>query len=492
MPSVSQINSLTKQNIDHIDHHVLAARELERDGQSLAQSLLPPHFPFLGTSSHRYESLDALHAAIPARATAEKLVDNYMRVFEKANRILHYPSFRAEVGSYWKDAKATVDGAWMAQFCMILGLGSLASPTSTMPEDRKGEMAVKLFDAAGWCLQRTHYLYRPPIAAMRALCLIITAKSVTNTTCWAMDTCWLLTGLVTRLAISMGYHRDSPDDPQAPFTAFEREMRRRLWTAVVYLDLQMSLTSGLPLLQLDGISADAPANVDDVDISPDNDGQPLVSRMFEYTDSSPQVLLHRSFPVIFNMVRQLNSPVKAKELCYNDVLAHDSQIRAELRQVAELARNPDHRNSMAYISLDIFFRRALLVLHRRFALQPFAPAVFPVSYWTSLECSLALLVHHRTLCEDPSTGTSIIAGGWIMDFFAAMLTVCAYLLRADSPLRAPAAPASHAIPPRQTIIETLLHCAELWESLANKSLCFRCASRILDIVIKRILAMPPS
>ena len=52
----------------------------------------------------------------------------------------------------------------------------------------------------------------------------------------------------------------------------------------------------------------------------------------------------------------------------------------------------DFDNTMLRIALDIFFRRVILVLHRRHALEPDAPSRYPVSYWSSLECSLALLV----------------------------------------------------------------------------------------------------
>ena len=42
---------------------------------------------------------------------------------------------------------------------------------------------------------------------------------------------WVLLGMVIRLAMRMGYHRDASHFPR--FSAFEAEMRRRVWATVV-------------------------------------------------------------------------------------------------------------------------------------------------------------------------------------------------------------------------------------------------------------------
>jgi hypothetical protein len=57
---------------------------------------------------------------------------------------------------------------------------------------------------------------------------------------------WLLLGMLVQLALSLGYHRD----PQnfSHISPFAGEMRRRVWAAIVQMDLRLSSQMGLPRL----------------------------------------------------------------------------------------------------------------------------------------------------------------------------------------------------------------------------------------------------
>ena len=57
---------------------------------------------------------------------------------------------------------------------------------------------------------------------------------------------WLPVGILVQLAVSRGYHRD----PAAfsNISPFAGEMRRRVWAAVVQMDLRLSSEIGLPHL----------------------------------------------------------------------------------------------------------------------------------------------------------------------------------------------------------------------------------------------------
>jgi hypothetical protein len=51
---------------------------------------------------------------------------------------------------------------------------------------------------------------------------------------------WALAGVVIRLAMRMGYHRDPMAYPE--LSALQGEMRRRIWTAMINLDALMSVS----------------------------------------------------------------------------------------------------------------------------------------------------------------------------------------------------------------------------------------------------------
>ena len=55
---------------------------------------------------------------------------------------------------------------------------------------------------------------------------------------------WLMIGLIVRLALRMGYHRDASHYPS--ITPFQGEMRRRVWAAISMIDVLISFQLGLP------------------------------------------------------------------------------------------------------------------------------------------------------------------------------------------------------------------------------------------------------
>ena len=78
--------------------------------------------------------------------------------------------------------------------------------------------------------------------------------------------CWTLTGLVVRMAQGMGLHRDGS---QFDLTPFEIEMRRRLWWAILALDLRSAEEVGSDLsVHEASFDTQMPLNINDADISP--------------------------------------------------------------------------------------------------------------------------------------------------------------------------------------------------------------------------------
>lgn len=77
---------------------------------------------------------------------------------------------------------------------------------------------------------------------------------------------WTLTGLVVRMAQTLGIHRDGGHYDLAPF---DIEMRRRLWWQICILDSRASEDHGCdPTITEQSFDTQMPLNVDDIDISP--------------------------------------------------------------------------------------------------------------------------------------------------------------------------------------------------------------------------------
>lgn len=75
---------------------------------------------------------------------------------------------------------------------------------------------------------------------------------------------WFVLGLIVRLALRMGYHRDPSHFPQ--ITPYKAEMRRKTWTYIALYDILMSGHVGLPRMIHEGQADTAePRNLFDED-----------------------------------------------------------------------------------------------------------------------------------------------------------------------------------------------------------------------------------
>lgn len=75
---------------------------------------------------------------------------------------------------------------------------------------------------------------------------------------------WVLGGVITRLAMRMGYHRDPKLFPN--ISPFQAEMRRRVWTSVRKADLLFSFQVGLPsMVRATDSDTEIPRNLYDDD-----------------------------------------------------------------------------------------------------------------------------------------------------------------------------------------------------------------------------------
>lgn len=417
---------------------------------------LPHNFPFGSPDAGKYSSLQTVLTLV--RDSGEKLkkyVDSYTRVLQPL-----YPlkpdSFPDDASWFEESPSTAIDAPWLANYLMAVGLGCAVST------DKKASATPFLF-AAEACLMKTPFMFQPCPATLRTLCLMVLAKQIVHTSCWAVDSGWSLMGMVVRLAIMVGLHSDQVPRLDESGTLDGWRTRRSLWTTIIYLAIEMSVASGMPSM-----------------IRPDEILMGDDWYLFEDVPSlTHERMLYNSFPTLLEVVSRVNSSISP--LTYEEVLHYNTEVRNLMTQ----ARSSTH--GLHAISTETFFRRTLLVLHRQLAHHPEAPVLFPVSYWSSLECSLALLIQHRTLRDekfgDPRAA-EVVSSLYNIDFFSAALTSCVHLLN-DAPLSF-AAEADCEIPPRQTILEMLRGCRETWAEIQHRSLCHRGQYQCLDAALALI------
>ena len=446
---------------------------------SIPLSPIPPNFPFGLLQEKANCSLRLSHQLPVDRDNARSLVNSYLATFEQAYRIIHVPTFLDEVNAYWIDPMAMEQG-WMAQYLTILGLGNLVQTPAWAPETSGHEKRYsQLFEQAQAYLMQTPFLSSPTLATIRTLCLMTIAKEAYTMSCRQSDASWSMMGLISRLAMTMGLHLERPEQDGR----FESEIRRRLWTTIVYLDIQQSVRTGTPLsIHLHDFTSLCPTNCNDADFGPNQEFTIDPALISERTDTSYQVLLYQSLPILFPLISRLNSP-SIGLLTYEEAVDYDKGLR-EFLQGATTFRDEDPQHwQLPDMTTDIFFRSILLSLHRQFAQQPDCSERFPTSYWASLECSLALLVHqHSCANRENSWIQSWFMANFGSDFFPAALTACMHLLSRGGTF-GPVADRRCSLPARQTIVNALGSFSESLSRMKDLSPCVSRGTNLISQVI---------
>ncbi|KAI9148201.1 Efflux pump mlcE [Paramyrothecium foliicola] len=192
----------------HSQKNLRAALSHTVDGSSL-----------LFRQANPIERLEIL-ASLPPKAEVNQLIS---RFFDREtfpitfHPILHEPTFRRELEEHWKDPSRT-NFIWLGLLFSILAITMLAHHHNGERLQYEG-IAETRFE-----------LYRVPAELNRR---DDNRRGL-----------WILTGVVVRAAINMGYHRDPSQSPE--FSALQAEYRRRVWLSVIDMDDMTSFLGGFP------------------------------------------------------------------------------------------------------------------------------------------------------------------------------------------------------------------------------------------------------
>ena len=180
---------------------------------------------------------------------------------------------------------------------------------------------------------------------------------------------WVLLGVIVRLALRMGYHRDASHFPHV--STFEGEMRRRAWAVIISFDALASAQVGLPRMIRESHSDTAePRNLLDED---------LYQEMLTVLPSRPdtvqtlvQFIVAKN--TIVGIYGKISDEITATEsITYNEVMGLDKILGdtyasipqgLQMRPVSDSSVDtPDvilHRSFLA-----LLYHKAKCILHYR-------------------------------------------------------------------------------------------------------------------------------
>ncbi|RDW59939.1 hypothetical protein BP6252_13026 [Coleophoma cylindrospora] len=317
----------------------------------------------------RFPHLPDLGDLVPANYLSDILVHHYLRTFESVYRILHIPSFKEEYSQY-KQKPQTATNEFVMKLLLVMAIGTTFYKESHISFSDLRTSAISWINAVQEWLAASSEKRLLNINGIQIRCLLLLAR---QTSAIEGEMLWGSAGHLLRLAMQIGLHRDPKRFPK--LSILEAEVRRRLWTTVLEINLQSSLDSGMPaLISLKEFDTGLPSNIDDSDILESSKTHPAPKPMSVYTQSSLQIILRKSISLRLEALQVVND--FNREPSYDDVLRISHELDDICRSYKFLEAEISSGDSTScstttfqYNILDLLVRRFYLPLHRLWCLK---------------------------------------------------------------------------------------------------------------------------
>lgn len=259
------------------------------------------------------------------RSSSERLVLSKLAY----QSILTFDQYEA----FWTDPSA-ISVAWVGlMFSMLYIAAQMQAFTIDFTDARAKSLRAEYLamkdafrENAVQCLHLARYTTGGPYI-LETLIMVLTGEFILVKNSAADG--WLLVSMILRLAMRMGYHRDPDHFPG--ISPFDGEMRRRIWTTILVLDLNLSLETGQPRSATDThTDTKEPGNLRDCDFEEDTTEMPSPRPETEWTPVLPLIARRRlvsALGLICDMSADGNAP-SYDEVIRVDALLEDVHKRA--------------------------------------------------------------------------------------------------------------------------------------------------------------------
>lgn len=334
-------------------------------------------------------------AQIPSRYMSDILIGRYFNTFDPATHILHGPTFQRNYNQHWNDpSRSSI--VWVAMLFAMMRLAMLSyGREGDEPPEFRGkcqDLAANFRTQMAHCLITADYT-KPHNHIIETLIFHLHAEYTSNRD--AEASVWVLVGMIARLAMRMGYHRDAKLFPN--LSPFQGEMRRRVWTFVRSADLLFSAQVALPpMIRIGDSDTELPRNIYDDEFDEESTSLPPARPSSEATPISYMIAKGR---LSFGFGRVLEEINGVNKKGYDEVLKIDKGLRdiydsipehLKLRPMAEQTLAPISL-IMARFSLATVYHKSQCVLHRRFMRMARNGNRYTHSRRTSLDSAMQLL-----------------------------------------------------------------------------------------------------
>jgi hypothetical protein len=248
---------------------------------------------------------------------------------------------------------------------------------------------------------------------------------------------WIMTGLMIRSAISMGYHRDPSQTSSV--SVLQGELRRRAWLALVHKDDFASFLVGFPSM-IPAIYSDTlePRNLHDWELSDETTVLPP-SRPLEESTPVTYLIAKGRLMRALGRVTDLNNALRPGS--YDKVLEIDSSLYEAFENLPTLMRlhdinadsNSDQNQTAITVSIlqmEFLYHLGMCTLHRTFLSRGRLDPQFSLSRERCISSALALLAQQHTFHHEAPMNRPFMMPDWfkvpqaVHNFTLAAMILC--------------------------------------------------------------------
>ena len=369
---------------------------------------------------------EALLSLLPERGVTDKLVTCYLQGLDTAYHVLHIPTFLAEYDRFWSSPtdEPDVDFAIL----LFLTMAAVCSVPQLEIASYCGQSSASRNTAVEWIEMgeawiRNHSQKYISLQYLQIRCLSIIAQRAND---YKPKRAWTASGDLLRFAMAAGYHRE-PSLLKKKTSAFDQEMRRRVWATIVELDLQACLERGmLPSLKLGEWDCKPPSNILDSELESCklSDQLPPCRAANSFTHCSFIRASQESLVLrleLLSLINQLNGTMTQAQ-----IISYDEKLVQRLDELPVWPKSdPELSPDLpAYTLAQALLRTQLLtfrlLIHRQSTLAHTPHGRSNYSRTVCLDCASQILHQYENLQKD----TYYTALLWTEDVFRAALNIC--------------------------------------------------------------------
>jgi hypothetical protein len=220
------------------------------------------HHGFIFSASSHNADLLSLH---PQPGQIELYWEIFKDRVDPLVKVLHLPTLQPTIRAAASSLSALSRGFECLLFAIYYCTATSLSSTDCIKKlgEERSVLLTRYRFGVEQALARANFLTTEELTVLQAFVLFLICLRRNNDA----RVIWTLTGLVVRIAQTMGVHRDGS---HFGLTPFETEMRRRLWYQICVLDVRASEDHGCdPTILEQSYDTKMPLNINDEDMSPE-------------------------------------------------------------------------------------------------------------------------------------------------------------------------------------------------------------------------------